>query len=221
MHENKKPGSGPHRLKTRPLSARGQTVFLLRHGAIQSDGDAKRFIGQIDLPLADRGRQQARYWKTWLAEETLAGICCSDLGRCTETARIIAPNSLSIEATQELREIHLGQWEGLTFAHVRQHWPAAFRQRGKNLVGFRPSGGESFADLQKRVIPACEKAVRQTDGNLLIVAHSGVNRVILCQLLGMPLGHLFRISQSPGAMNIIERRPDGYRIHLMNLSPQV
>jgi len=221
MNENINPGPVCHPLRKWHPSIRGRAVFLLRHGSIQSDDVAKRFIGQTNLPLNDCGRRQAHYWRNRFVGETLSGIFCSDLNRCTETARVIArESSPPITAMQELREIHLGQWDGLTFDRVRRRWPDAFRQRGQDIVGFRPPGGESFSDLHQRVIPAFEKIVGQTDGNLLVVAHAGVNRVILCHLLGMPADHLFRISQCPGAMNIIERRPDGYRVHLVNHPPQ-
>ena len=220
MNNHKHPATLSQPLTKGQTDIRGQAVFLLRHGAIQHEGAAKRFIGQTNPPLSDGGRRQARYWRSWLGEETLAGIYCSDLGRCTETAHLIArAESPPVRAMQELREIDLGQWDGLTFDRVRKHWPDAFQRRGQDIVGYRPPGGESFSDLHQRVIPAFEKMVRQTDGSLLIVAHAGVNRMILCHLLGMPVGHLFRISQSPGAMNIIERRFDDYRVHRMNLPP--
>ena len=220
MAEDRHVFSEAQQLLKYPLPIGGKTVFLLRHGSIQSESAPKRFIGQTDHPLTGRGRQQARFWKSWLAKETLAGICCSDLGRCTETANIIGGvDAPPIEAIPALREIDLGQWDGLTFFRVRRCWPNAFRKRGKDIAGFRPPDGESFSDLHRRVIPAFEEMLNRTEGNLLIVAHAGVNRVILCHLLGMPLGHLFRISQNPGSMNVIERRPDGYRVHLINHPP--
>ena len=222
MNESQRSGASPRPLKRWLPPIRGRAVFLLRHGSIQNDHAPKRFIGQTDLPLTERGRQQARYWKTRLAEAALDGICCSDLARCRETAHIIAQNeSPPVIEVPELREIDLGQWDGLSFGRVRQSWPAAFRQRGQDIADFRPPDGESFSDLRQRVIPAFEKMMDQSIGNLLIVAHAGVNRVILCHLLGMPIGHLFRISQSPGAMNVIDRRPDGDRVQLINLAPQM
>ena len=222
MNANPDADRMPRRVKPSVPPIRGKTVFLVRHGSIQDDPAAKRFIGQTDLPLNDHGRRQARHWKSWLAKEALTAIYCSDLARCTETAHIIGPGGFPpVETVPELREIHLGQWEGLSFARVRQRWPEAFRQRGEDLAGFRPPGGESFRDLRHRVVPAFENVVRRTAGNLLIVAHAGVNRLILAHILGMSVDHLFRIAQSPGAMNMIERRSDGWRIHLVNLSPSV
>jgi probable phosphoglycerate mutase len=137
-----------------------------------------------------------------------------------ETARIIAADrSLEVAALAGLREIHLGQWDGLSFRQVRERWPEAFRQRGTRMAGFRPPGGESFVDLQHRVVPVFEKAVEQAGRNILIVAHAGVNRMILCHLLGMPPANLFRLAQDRGAMNLIDRQTDGFRIQATNLPP--
>ncbi len=74
-------------------------------------------------------------------------------------------------------------------------------------------------DLQRRVVPVFEQAADQAGGNLLIVAHAGVNRMILCHLLGMPPQNLFRIAQDYGAMNLVGRQSNGYRIQAINLIP--
>lgn len=137
-----------------------------------------------------------------------------------ETARIIAADHCTDVTPQaELREILLGKWDGMTFRRVKERWPDAFQKRGEDMAGFRPPGGESFLDLQQRVIPAFEQLVNQTGKRILIVAHAGVNRIILCHLLGMPLENLFRITQGCGAMNLIDRQAGRYRIASLNLLP--
>ena len=208
-------------LKTWLISGREKKILMLRHGELLSQSDEKRFIGQTDLPLSDMGRRQAQSWTKWLCGVPIERIISSDLSRCLETARIIsADRPITVEPLAGLREINLGSWEGMTFRRVRDHWPDDFRRRGTELARFRPpGGGESFLDLQRRVVPVFEKAVDQAGGNLLMVAHAGVNRLILCHLLGMPPQHLFRIAQGCGAMNLIGRQRDGYRIQAMNLCP--
>jgi alpha-ribazole phosphatase len=137
-----------------------------------------------------------------------------------ETARIIAADrDLEITPQTELREILLGKWDGMTFQRVREHWPDAFRQRGMDLARFRPPDGESFLDLQQRVVPVIQAATDRADRHILIVAHAGVNRVILCHLLGMPVENLFRIDQGVGAMNLVDRQAGRYRIWSLNLLP--
>ena len=199
---------------------REKKILLLRHGSLQTVDDKKRFIGQTDLPLSDHGRRQAEFWSRKLADWPMDGIFCSDLQRCRETADAIAQDRRSVVTPlAELREIHLGQWEGMRFDRVKQLWPDAFSQRGRDIAEFRPPEGESFADLRQRVVPAFERQTARNAGNLLFVSHAGVNRVLLCHLLGMPTANLFRIDQGPAAMNILERRPDGIRLQCLNLLP--
>lgn len=210
----------PTILKTCLSSGGQKKVLLLRHGAVQAPTDEKRFIGQLDLPLSDVGRRQAQYWREWLSDVPLTRIISSDLSRCMETAGIIAANrSMDIAPLAGLREIHLGQWDGMSFHQVKERWPDAFRKRGGDIARFRPPGGENFLDLQQRVVPVFEKAVDQADKNILIVTHAGVNRMILCHLLGMPPENLFRIAQGWGAMNLIDRQATGDRVQSLNLLP--
>lgn len=209
-----------NRLRIWLAAGGGKKILLLRHGDIGTGSDEKRFIGQTDLPLSDTGRHQAQFWREFLAEEPPARIFSSDLSRCMETARIIAADNPSkVTPLAGLREIHLGRWDGMTFRQVRQRWPDAFQKRGMDLARFRPPAGESFLDLQKRVVPVFEKAVAGAGRHLLVVAHAGVNRMILCHILGMPVEHLFRIAQGCGAMNLIDRQSGGYRIESLNRLP--
>ncbi len=207
-------------LKTYRFTGGEKKIFLLRHGEVHAETDQKRFIGQLDLPLSDLGRHQARCWRKSLADTPITHIISSDLSRCMETARIVAADrSMEVTPLAALREIHLGRWDGMAFREVKNRWPEAFQKRGVDMSRFRPPAGESFQDLQQRVVPVFEKAVAQAGKHILIVAHAGVNRMILCYLLGMPVENLFRIAQGCGAMNLIERKAGEYRIASINLLP--
>jgi alpha-ribazole phosphatase len=209
-----------HMLNAWRVTESRKKILLLRHGAIETGSDEKRFIGQADLPLSDVGRQQARYWSACLDGVSLAPIMASDLSRCQETARIIAAGNLDIEPLAGLREIDLGQWDGELVSEVKRRWPDAYRKRGLDMAGFRPPDGESFLDLQKRVAPAFEEAIKRPGKIVLIVTHAGVIRMILCHILGMPVENLFRIALSHGSLNLIDLQANGYRIQALNLLPE-
>lgn len=180
-----------------------QVLYLVRHGHAGKSGP-KRYIGWTDLPLSEKGIRQARSLRNRFSSIPVARIISSDLTRAGETARIIAGSRAEeIERFSDFREIHLGQWEGRPFNEIKTEYPEAYAARGRDWSGFRPPGGESFSDLRRRVIPAVERCLGETAGDLLLVAHAGVNRVILCHFLGMPLKHLFRIGQDHGAVNVI------------------
>ena len=198
----------------------GKKLLLLRHGEVQAGGPEKRFIGQSDPPLSETGRRQARNWADRFQELPMDRIVSSDLDRCLQTARIIAAGGPpTVTPMPALREIHLGRWEKMTFAQVESRWPDAFMQRGRDLEKFRPPDGESFADLRQRVIPVFHQLADHPARSTLVVGHAGVIRVILCHLLGMPPANLFRLAQDHGALNLIEGRNDGFRVHAVNLPP--
>ena len=190
-------------------------IYLFRHGEIDT-GPSRRFIGQTDLPLNENGRRQARQWRDVLDGVAWRGVFCSDLARAAETARIIAGSSAPLRILENLREISLGSWEGATMAEIRARFPDQWAARGEALDTFRPPGGESFADLARRVMPVFQEISETRQTPLLVVGHAGVNRVILCRLLGMPLTHLFRLGQNYGGLTLIDTSIQPSRVKAMN-----
>ena len=194
-----------------------RAIYLVRHGAIQSPVDPKRFIGQLDLPLSAEGSMQAERLAEALRDMPLSAVFCSDLKRSVETAQIIAkPHHISCIPMRDLREISLGRWEGMTFDEVRRLHPEDFRARGMDIVHFRPTDGESFLDCSFRVIPAFYDILNSARGNVLIVGHAGVNRIILSQALGRSLEDLFKIDQEYGCMNVVLHRQSAFEVKLLN-----
>ena len=191
-------------------------IYLIRHGDIETT-PGKRFVGQIDFPLSIKGSEQAQHLQQHLSYCSLNNIFCSDLQRSLHTAQLIATkHRADISMIKELREIKLGEWEGKLFKEIHRTYPQEFKKRGEDIVHYRPPGGESFYDLHQRVITAFHQIVTNTTGNILIVGHAGVNRMILCHIMGIPIQNLFIISQDYGCLNIILQGNFGFRIRLLN-----
>ncbi len=192
-------------------------IYLLRHGEIQA-GPKKRFIGQTDCELSAKGRQQAAAWKDFFSGCDLKNILCSDLQRSKKSAASIAGiRSDRLRIDGRLREIHLGDWENQEMAAIKAACPQAWIQRGQDLAGFRPPGGESFRDLRDRVMSCFEEVVCSLRKDILIVGHAGVNRVLLCRFLGMPLQNLFRLGQNYGCLNLIQQQGAQFRVLRVNV----
>ncbi|MCG6908680.1 MAG: histidine phosphatase family protein [Deltaproteobacteria bacterium] len=193
------------------------TVFLLRHGHTP-ETSAGRYIGQTDAALSAKGIRQAERWAEWFSSVPLKRIACSGLKRSADTAAIIGRrNGVRPVMFPDLKEIDLGDWEGLEFDYVRKSFPEAYKRRGEDMAHFRPPGGESFLDLQKRVVFRFQELMQPPANDMLIVGHAGTNRVLLCHLLGMPLHNLFRLKQDVAALNIIAVRSSGWHLEAMNL----
>ena len=107
--------------------------------------------------------------------------------------------------------------KGSPAAEAQARFPAEWQRREKDLVTFRPPGGESFRDLAVRIEPVFNQMVQAPEGDILIVAHAGVNRVILCRVLGMDLANLFRLGQDYGSLNLLEPKKDEWRLVAMNI----
>ncbi|MCG2721222.1 MAG: histidine phosphatase family protein [Thermodesulfovibrionales bacterium] len=158
-------------------------------------------------------------------EGLLSAVYCSDLQRATRSAQVIAkPHSLSPVIVPSFRERNFGIWEGMSFDEIKLKYPDEFHAWAGNPLEFSPMGGESTLEVRDRVINAMDRIIdkhnqkintlshpspSRREGNgegehVVIVAHGGVNRIILCHLLGIPLANIFRIDQDYGALNIIE-----------------
>ena len=193
-----------------------RTIYLVRHGKTQLPDDERRYIGHFDAPLDEVGIEQARCLKQRLEGAHITAAYCSDLARSRRTADIIVNDKdIPIVARQDLREIHLGEWEGCTFADIEQRFPDDFRKRGADIVHYRVPGGESFDDCNERVLAAFHDILATKTGNILIVGHAGVNRIIVCFVMGMPLQDLFKIRQEYGCMNVIQESIEGLQIVIM------
>jgi probable phosphoglycerate mutase len=177
-------------------------------------------IGQLDLPLTAWGRMQADQLMEALRDAPLTAILCSDLVRSVGTAEIIAaPHGLDCISRGDLREISLGEWEGRSFEGIRRDQPGEFSERGRDMLHYRTPGGESFLECAFRVIGAFYDILHSTRGDILIVGHAGVNRIILSQALGRSLDELFDIRQDHGCLNMIGFRNQVFEVKLLNGSP--
>lgn len=173
--------------------AAGRRFILIRHGQIKQHKE-KIFLGQTDVPLSDKGREQAAE-----AAKQLAGILTescgtdriytSDLLRTSQTAEAIKTHNPWIkEVIPEtgFREMDLGPWDGKFISEIRETMPEEYEKRGQNLMIYKMGhGSENFFDLQYRVIKTlCRILKEDRCSDIMIAAHSGVLRVIENNLMG-------------------------------------
>jgi|UniRef100_A0A7C5AM71 alpha-ribazole phosphatase len=192
-------------------------LYLVRHGQV-ADGHTHRYHGHNDIGLSPQGRRQLEKLAAELAAVPLAAVYASDLTRSREGAHILCRGrGIAPETVPEFREIHFGVWEGLTFSEIAQRYPRELQARFRDLATYRIPGGESLMDVRNRVLPKLNEILARHEGQrVALVAHAGVNRVILSEALGLPLAHLFRLEQGYGCLNIIDYLPDFTVVRLLN-----
>jgi len=193
-------------------------IYLVRHGETVWNAEG-RLGGSSDIPLSDRGHQQAKALAERLRDVPIAAIYSSPLLRARQTAEAIAkPHRLSVRFVPELSEIDYGEWEGMAVAELAQRFPEMERCRTDDPMRFVAPNGESFADFVGRVTAAMERLARQhSNERIVCVAHQGVNRVVLCWVLGADFSLWRRLRQDPCCVNLLQARNDGtWRLWLAN-----
>jgi alpha-ribazole phosphatase/probable phosphoglycerate mutase len=192
-------------------------LYLIRHGQV-ADGHTHLYHGHNDVDLSPRGVRQLEDVAAQLAPVPLTGVYASDLTRAFQGAQIICRGrDLTPQAVPEFREVHFGAWEGLSFGEIMEQYPIELEARLRDLTNFRIPGGESLMDVRARVLPRLQDILQQHPAqSLALVAHAGINRLILSEALGLPLNHLFRIHQDYGCLNIIDYFPELPVVRLVN-----
>jgi broad specificity phosphatase PhoE len=152
------------------------TLVLVRHGETDWNRE-RRFQGHADTPLNDVGRRQAVELAKTLRDERLTAVYTSPLRRASETARIVA-SALGLDAWEldALREIDVGDWQGLTVDEIKTRFPeradVAWRSGWQN--------GETHEELAARVVPSLLGLERlHPDERVLGVTHAGPIRAAL------------------------------------------
>ncbi len=166
----------------------GIALYLIRHGETDWNRE-QRYQGQRDIPLNDTGRAQAQrngyILKPYLGQLKDAEFVASPLSRAVETMTILrASLGLSVDAFRrdgDLKELHYGHWEGQLQSELATIDPEGVAAKNRDPFGWRPTGGESYEDLMRRVAPWLDGLNRTT----VAVTHGGVTRVARGALLGI------------------------------------
>lgn len=167
---------------------RGVTLYFVRHG--ETDWNAvRRYQGQTDTPLNDKGRGQAarngRILRELLAGRRDVDFVASPLMRTTETMMIVRREMGLIpddfRRDDRLKEINFGHWEGRIWDVLPDEDPVAFQARRSDPFNWRPIGGESYGDLAERV----RGWLAEINQDTVVVSHGGVSRVVRGHVLAL------------------------------------
>lgn len=173
------------------------TLDFLRHG---EPVGGKKYRGQIDDPLSEKGWAQMR--AATAGEWQWTAIVSSPLSRCKDFAQWLSETlSLPVQFDARLAEVGFGAWEGQTAEQLKQHDPDCIFNFKRDPVGNRPEGAEALADFHARVAAAYEDMQQGHAGqHVLVVAHAGVIRMVICHALGLPPEQAYRINVGSAGM---------------------
>jgi alpha-ribazole phosphatase len=145
-------------------------IFLMRHAEPETRGV---FLGALDVAL----REPVVGVPPWKGR-----VVASPLRRALDTARITGG---SVEVWEDLREIHYGPWEGLSWSQIEQRFPAEAAAKLADWKGFRLPGAEDWDAFVARIGGAFARLSKER-GEVLVVAHLGVNSMLHELATGMP-----------------------------------
>lgn len=165
-------------------------IDLMRHGEPKG---GMRYRGQLDDPLSDLGWQQMRSATEKI--QPWQHIVSSPLTRCAAFAKELADKyAISLQYDSTFMEIGFGDWEGKTASELEQQNKQAFYAFYDDPIKNTPANAEPLLAFQQRIQQAWQNLLHiHTNKHLLLVAHAGVIRVILAEVLAMPLEAMFRI----------------------------
>ena len=174
--------------KRLPVLKPGVTLYFVRHGETDWNKD-QRYQGQADVPLNDTGRIQAArngvILKTLMPDIANADFVSSPLSRAIETMEILRRNlgfdPKSYRLEPKLLEVHYGHWEGHLASELPDTDPEGVTGKNADAFGWRPIGGESYADLMVRISAWLQSVERDT----VAISHGGVSRVARGAVLGL------------------------------------
>lgn len=197
-------------------------IYLIRHG--ETDGYKRAYKGHIDVSLNKDGMNQIE--RVSLALKNILGdydinraaILSSPLKRAMESAEIISRKlGIEFEVMELLKERSFGAWEGMSIDEIISKYPEDFERWRKNPAKYSPPGGESTIEVSKRAKKAINIILEKYRGfQVFIIAHGGINRVIICNVLNIPLENIFKIDQDFACVNIIEFHENQPSLRLLN-----
>jgi ribonuclease H / adenosylcobalamin/alpha-ribazole phosphatase len=192
-------------------------LLLLRHAQTEHSAQ-RRYSGRGDVPLTDVGMRQAAAAARRLASLDVATIVSSPLRRARQTAdEVSAATDAEIVLEDGFTEVDFGAWEGLTFAEAAARDPDVHR-RWLSDPSVPPPGGESFAEVHRRVRRATDELIAKHGGaTLVVVSHVTPIKTLLRMALDAGPSVLYRLHLDLISLSVIEFYPDGHAsVRLVN-----
>lgn len=187
-------------------------VLLVRPGATEFD-DQGRIKGSLDIPMSERGREQANSMARELAEVQVKTIYSSPCESARETAhRLAEGRDVRVKVIDALRNIDHGLWHGKLIDEVRRNHPKVYRQGLESPDELCPPGGETIRNAKSRVLKALRKIIRKSGHELVaIVVPDPMAAVVLSVLSGEVIPDLWKAETDSGSWQLIRPVIDSHQ----------
>jgi broad specificity phosphatase PhoE len=200
-------------------------LILIRHGETYWNHERRVQGGDSDIELNDTGLKQARKLAAFLENEPIGAILSSPLQRAIATAEVIASHhQLPVEVDQGLRELKVGELEGMSVSNLGTTFSQFLIQWWQEGGPMKLPNGESLVELQQRAWKAVERLLERRRTNpehsegttVIIVSHYFVTLAIILKALNLPLDCFTKFKVDLGGVSILEFRDDEARLVAFN-----
>jgi phosphoserine phosphatase len=184
-------------------------IYLIRHGETEWN-ERGLFQGTADIPLSERGREQAEALRERLRGVGFDAAYGSPLVRATATAEaVLAGSGVPLRTLPELREISYGLWQGRGSLPAGRCNPGLEWRWKHDPWTVRFPGGETLEEVRLRAAAALERIVDAHPGEtVLVCGHGHLNRVLLIHALGWPRDRFWSIPQPNACCYRVTLGPD-------------
>lgn len=186
-------------------------LYLVRHPQVESHREI--CYGQLDLACAPGWHPQLELAARWLPEPGQVRTVSSPLQRC----RLVAEAWLGDRDTPilepELKELSFGEWEGRPWQDIDR---AALDEWAQDQTGFCAPGGESLSTFSQRINRVVDRWLAEDDRDRVVFTHSGVIRMLVVRVLGMPLANSLRMEVDHLSVSLFDLKPKHPKMLFLN-----
>ncbi len=202
------------------MTSLSTTLYLVRHGSTPSNENKPRTLqgSGVNGGLSELGQRQARQVGEWFRSVPVDVVYSSPLVRAVETAHEICKAvNRPLLTVPELVEVDVGDWERQTWDSIKQSHPEEYARFHEDCSQHGYLGGESYSDVQRRVVPVLSNLLEQHAGQrIAVIAHSTVNTVYLATLLKLDVKLARKLPQENCAVNVIQVRDGVAQVVTLN-----
>jgi probable phosphoglycerate mutase len=193
-------------------------LILTRHGETYWNEERRVQGGSSDIDLNDVGLKQARKLASFLKTKNIAAVVSSPLNRAVVTAEAIASHhQLPVEIDEGLKEIEVGEFEGLALSDLKTTFTEFLMQWWKGGGTKKLPGGESLIEMQERAWKVIERLLaKHKKETVVVVSHYFVTLAIIFKALDLPFNYFTKFKVDPGGVSILEFGQYGTRLIALN-----
>ena len=183
-------------------------LYFMRHGETVWNTE-RRYQGMTDIELWEEGLRQAECAAKRFKNIKIDKIYASPLKRAMKTAeKIAAEKGLEIISEDDFREIHFGEWEGKTVSELTEKYGESYTNfiREPHKYGFPGEG--SVENVINRIKPGIDKLIAEDEGNVLIVSHGGIIRLMIMYIMGLDSSWFTKMWINNTGVSIVEIKND-------------